>query len=103
MANRQVTIWRYAKTDGAWKYHKPTYGRNNKIKPEGGAYYIRWRNGSKMEWQRCHSAANAEQVCRRCQSMLTAQAYGIVRQRTRYTRRYNTRIAGGGYAVGVAR
>jgi len=23
-------------------------------------YYIRWRNGSKMEWQRCHSSANAE-------------------------------------------
>ena len=78
MANRRVTIWRYAKTDGTWKYHKPTYGRNNKIKPEDGTYYIRWRNGTKMEWQRCHSAASAEEACRRREAMLTAQAYGIV-------------------------
>ena len=78
MANRRVTIWRYAKTDGTWKYHKPTYGRNNKIKPEDGTYYIRWRNGKKMEWQRCHNAANAEEACRRREAMLTAQAYGIV-------------------------
>jgi hypothetical protein len=78
MANRRVTIWRYAKTDGTWKYHKPTYGRNNKIKPEDGTYYIRWRNGTKMEWQRCHNAANAEEACRRREAMLTAQEYGIV-------------------------
>ena len=36
MANKRVKIWRYAKNDGKWKYLKPTYGRNNKIKLEEG-------------------------------------------------------------------
>jgi len=34
MANRRVTIWRYTKSEEKWKYVKPTYCRNNKIKPE---------------------------------------------------------------------
>jgi hypothetical protein len=42
MANRKASIWTYKKVDGRWKYCKPLYGRNNKIKPEPGvAYYIR--------------------------------------------------------------
>jgi hypothetical protein len=78
MANRRVTIGRYAKIDSKWHYVKPTYGRNHQIRAEEGSYYIRWRNGSKMEWQRCHNPVSAEQECRRREAMLTAQAYGIV-------------------------
>lgn len=82
MANRRVSIWRYTKIEGQWRYVKPTVGRNNKIKPEAGTYYIRWREGSKTQWQRCHSPVNAEDACRRREAMLTAQAYGIVAQQT---------------------
>ena len=78
MANRRVSIWRYAKIDGKWKYVKPTYGRNHKIKLEAGTYYVRWRNGKKMEWHRCHSPVGAEQECRRREARLTAEAFDIV-------------------------
>jgi hypothetical protein len=78
MANRRVSIWRYTKVNGVWRYVKPTYSRNNKIKPEDGTYYVRWREGRKTHWQRCHSPQSAEQACRRREALLTAQAYGIV-------------------------
>jgi len=80
MANRRCSIWRYTKIDGQWKYVKPVYGRNNKIKPEDGTYYIRWRNASKIVWQRCSSAADAVYACERQEAFLTAKAHGILPQ-----------------------
>ena len=32
MANRKVSVWKYVKAGSRWKYCKPVYGRNNKIK-----------------------------------------------------------------------
>jgi len=41
MANRRCSVWRYAKIDGKWRYVKPAFGRNNKIKPEGGNHNLK--------------------------------------------------------------
>jgi integrase len=52
-------------------------GRNNKIKPEGGTYYIRWREGGKMIWRKCSSAADATVACERQEAYLNAFAHGL--------------------------
>lgn len=33
MANRRVSVWKYVKVGKNWRYCKPVYGANNKIKP----------------------------------------------------------------------
>jgi integrase len=33
MANRKVSIWLHCKTAKGWRYCRPVYGKNNKIKP----------------------------------------------------------------------
>ena len=60
MANRKASIWLYKKIDGRWRYVKPAIGRNGKIKPDpDAAYYLRYREGGKMVWRKCSSAAAA--------------------------------------------
>ena len=81
MANRSVSIWRYAKIAGKWKYLKPTYGKNNKIKPEDGSYYIRWYEGKRAVWQKCRNASDATIAAERQEAFLNAHAHGLVQRR----------------------
>jgi integrase len=79
VANRKASIWVYKKVDGKWRYCKPQYGRNNKIKPEpGAAYYIRWREGNKIVWQKCRNAADATIARERQEALLNAHAHGLL-------------------------
>ena len=60
MANRKASIWLYKKIDGRWRYVKPAIGRNGKIKPDpDAAFYVRYREGSRVIWRKCSSAADA--------------------------------------------
>ena len=64
MANRKVSVWKYVKVGSRWKYCKPVYGRNNKIKPHWalvngkaeqhpeGNFYISYRQGKKTIWKK---------------------------------------------------
>lgn len=81
MANRKASIWTYKKVDGRWRYCKPEYGRNNKIKPESGtAYYVRWREGQKTVWKKCTTAAFAEDYRKHKEAYLNAKAHGLIPQ-----------------------
>lgn len=33
MANKKISIWLHCKTAKGWRYCRPVYGKNNKIKP----------------------------------------------------------------------
>jgi integrase len=64
MANRKVSVWKYVKVGSRWKYCRPVYGRNNKIKPHWalvkgkpeqhpeGNFYISFREGKKKIWKK---------------------------------------------------
>lgn len=82
MANLRCSIWVYKKIDGKWKYCKPAVGRNNKITPEEGTYYIRWRRGGKLIWQKSSSAANAVLDAKRQEAYLNAVAHGLALHQT---------------------
>jgi integrase/recombinase XerD len=83
VANRRASIWTYKKVDGKWRYCKPVYGRNHKIVTEKGvAYYIRWREGDKIVWRKCSSAADATVACERQEAYLTAYAHGLTLSQT---------------------
>lgn len=83
MANRRASVWAYKKVDGRWRYCKPVYGRNNKIKPEPGAvYYVRWYDGKRTVWSRCSSAANAVLQAERRKAYLNAFAHGLAPSQT---------------------
>jgi integrase/recombinase XerD len=77
MANRKASIWLYRKVDGKWRYARPSYGRNGKIRPEAGTYYVRWYEGKKAVWRKCSSAADATVACERQEAYLTAFAHGL--------------------------
>ncbi len=78
MANRKTSIWLYKKIDGRWRYVKPAIGRNGKIKPDpDAAYYVRYREGGKMVWRKCSSAADATVARERQEAYLTALAHGL--------------------------
>jgi hypothetical protein len=73
MANRKASIWLYKKIDGRWRYVKPAIGRNGKIKPDpDAAYYVRYREGSRIIWRKCSSAADATIARERQEAYLTA-------------------------------
>jgi integrase len=61
VANRRVSVWKYVKVGKNWRYCKPVYGANNKIKPnwvyvkgvpeehpEGNFYIMRLDGGRKI-------------------------------------------------------
>jgi integrase/recombinase XerD len=89
MPNRKVSIWMYVKVGGRWRYVKPFEGRNHKLKPGfaliGGlethapdaAYYIRFREGKKIVWQKCRNAADATLARERQEAYLAAYAHGL--------------------------
>lgn len=82
MANLRCSIWVYRKIGGKWRYCKPAVGRNNKIVPEDGTYYIRWRQGGKLIWQKSSSAANAVLDAKRQEAYLNAVAHGLALHQT---------------------
>ncbi len=83
MANRKASIWLYKKIDGRWRYVKPAIGRNGKIKPDpDAAYYVRYREGGKMVWRKCSSAADATVACERQEAYLTAVVHGLTLSQT---------------------
>jgi hypothetical protein len=89
MANRKASIWLYCKTPAGWRYCRPVYGRNNKIKPQwahvnsheqhhpNAAYYVRHREGSKTVWTKCEALSTAIRMCEVQKSYLVAKANGI--------------------------
>ncbi len=85
----QVSIRMYVKVGGRWRYVKPFEGCNHKLKPGfaliGGlethppdaAYYIRFREGKKIVWQRCRNVADATLARERQEAYLAAYAHGL--------------------------
>jgi hypothetical protein len=63
MANRRVSVWKYVKIGTNWRYCKPVYGANNKIKPHWvyvkgvpeehteGNFYIMHLDGQRKIWK----------------------------------------------------
>lgn len=77
MANLRCSIWVYRKIEGKWRYCKPAVGRNNKLKPEDGTYYIRWREGGKLRWEPCSSPAMAVERQKQKEAYLLAFKHGL--------------------------
>jgi integrase/recombinase XerD len=90
MANRKVSVWKYVKVGSRWKYCKPVYGRNNKIKPHWalvkgkpeqhpeGNFYISYLEGKKKIWKKIgpnpSDAVNAAYLEK---SILNAKSLGV--------------------------
>ena len=90
MANRKVSVWKYVKVGSRWKYCKPVYGRNNKIKPNWvlvsgkpeqhpeGNFYISYRQGKKKIWKKIGpSPSEADYAAYVERSILNAKALGV--------------------------
>jgi integrase len=90
MANRKVSVWKYVKVGNRWKYCKPVYGRNNKIKPNWafvngkpehhpeGNFYISRRDGKKKIWKKIGpNPADAVNAAKVEKSILNAKALGV--------------------------
>jgi integrase/recombinase XerD len=90
MANRKVSVWKYVKVGSRWKYCKPVYGRNNKIKPHWalvngkaeqhpeGNFYISYRQGKKKIWKKIGpSPSEADYAAYVERSILNAKALGV--------------------------
>lgn len=90
MANRSVSVWKYVKVGNRWKYGKPVYGRNNKIKPDWvlikgkpeqhpeGNFYICYREGEKKIWKKIGpSPSDAVYAAYVEKSILNAKALGV--------------------------
>jgi integrase len=79
----------YVKVGGRWRYVKPVVGKNNKLRPGyaviGGvathvpnaAYYIRYREGSRIIWRKCSSAVDATVARERQEAYFTAFVHGL--------------------------
>jgi integrase/recombinase XerD len=89
MANRKVSVWKYVKVGNRWKYCRPVYGRNNKIKPNWafvggkpehhpeGNFYISRRDGKKKIWRKIGpNPADAVNAAKIEKSILNAKALG---------------------------
>jgi hypothetical protein len=90
MANRRVSIWKYVRIGQAdWRYCRPSYGPNNKIKPDiviignsaqchpEGNYYLRLSAG-KGSWRKIGpKAADAVRAVGYEESLLGAIAMGL--------------------------
>ena len=90
MANRKVSVWKYVKVGSRWKYCKPVYGRNHKIKPHWalvngnpeqhpeGNFYISYREGKKKIWKKIGaSPSDAVYAAYVEKSILNAKALGV--------------------------
>jgi integrase/recombinase XerD len=90
VANRKVSVWKYVKVGNRWKYCKPVYGQNNKIKPQWalvngkperhpeGNFYISRRDGKTKIWKKIGpNPADAVRAAGYERSLLSAIALGI--------------------------
>jgi integrase/recombinase XerD len=90
MANRKVSVWKYVKVGSRWKYCKPVYGRNNKIKPHWalvngkpeqhpeGNFYISYRDGKKKIWKKIGpNPSDAVHAAYVEKSILNAKSLGV--------------------------
>lgn len=72
MANRKVSLWKYVRIDGKWRYCKPAIGKNHKVRPHWvifkgkaeehreGNYYLHYYEGQREVWKKVgNDAANA--------------------------------------------
>jgi integrase len=89
MANRRVSVWKYVRLGPNWRYCKPAYSANHKIKPDvvivngghvyhpEGNYYLRFSAG-KGSWRKIGpKAADAVRAADYEESLLSAKAMGI--------------------------
>jgi integrase/recombinase XerD len=90
MANRKVSVWKYVKVGNRWKYCRPVYGRNNKIKPHWalvngkpehhpeGNFYTSYRDGKKKIWKKIGpNPADAVHAAAIEKSILNAKSLGV--------------------------
>lgn len=93
MANKRVSIWKYVKIAGRWRYCRPAQSPNGRIKPDvvivndshqyhpEGSYYIHFRTGDKQVWEKVgpkpQDAVNRAEIA---EVSLKAKAMGIVVQ-----------------------
>jgi integrase/recombinase XerD len=89
VANRRVSVWKYVKIGPNWRYCKPAYSPNNKVKPDvvvvngshqyhpEGNYYLRLSAG-KGSWRKIGpKAADAVRAADYEESLLSAKALGL--------------------------
>src|SRR5258707_5109644 len=89
MANRRASVWKYVKIGSNWRYCKPAYSPNNKIKPDvvivndshqyhpEGNYYLRLSAG-KGSWRKIGpKAADAVRAAEHEEHFLSAKALGL--------------------------
>ncbi len=79
----------YVKVGDRWRYVKPVVGKNNKLRPgyaliagierhvPNAAYYLRYREGSRIIWRKCSSAADATVARERQEAYFTAFVHGL--------------------------
>ena len=91
MANKKVSIWLHCKTTKGWRYCRPVYGKNNKIKPgyalvDGAEqhfpeaqYCLYYQETSgKRVWEKVtKNAVLAIEMAERRQAYMQAKAAGV--------------------------
>jgi integrase len=90
VANRRVSVWKYVKIGNNWRYCKPVYGQNNKIKPHWvyvngvpeehpeGNFYIMRLDGPKKMWRKIGpNPAEATRAAEYEASLMNAIAMGL--------------------------
>jgi integrase len=90
VANRRVSVWKYVKVGNRWKYCKPVYGRNNKIKPHWvlingkpeehseGNFYLMRLDGKNKIWRKIGpNPAEATYAAEVEASLMNAIAMGL--------------------------
>lgn len=88
--NRRVSVWKYVKIGDRWRYCKPVYGANNKIKPHWayvkgkpeehpeGNFYIHKLDYGKQVWKKIGpNPADAVRAAEYEESLLSAIAAGL--------------------------
>lgn len=90
MAHKQVALYKYVKlSSGSWRYCKPVYAINNKLKPhlvltpdgaeerhEEGQYYLGYRNGAQVWEPVGNDPIEAQRLFKKRQSELAYKAQG---------------------------
>jgi hypothetical protein len=88
--NRRVSVWKYVKIGDRWRYCKPVYGANNKIKPHwvyvngkpeelpDGNFYIHKLDHARQVWKKIGTnPADAVRAAEYEESLLSAIAAGL--------------------------
>ena len=90
MGNTRVALYKYIKlSSGSWRYCKPAYATNNKLKPhiiltpdgnterhDEGQYYLGYRNGAQVWEPVGNDPVEAQRQLKKKESELAYQAHG---------------------------